>query len=1061
MVLFSGVAASSAQAACSATAPASGATVNCSGNDVSSVAARAGSTGVTIDLDSTATGSLSRSGSPVAFSVDTDSTIRNDGSVSLTGGGGSGGNRGAVLLGSGNGNRLSNTGTVGTTGAYNDGMAANGSGNTLTNNGSITTTGPNAYGMTAAWGQTNAGQSGNTLVNTGTVSTSGSNARAMSILGGNGTVRNSGMLSTSGASSTTVYMQGNNDTLINTGTITASGAGAEAVFSNTVGSSFTARIENGTGGRIVSQKGIGIRTLNGNTTIVNAGLVQSDIGNAIAMGAGNNTLILQTGSQIVGTADGGANNNEVILQGSGTAANAFSNFQTLLMQGSDWQWQGSGTFTLAHVQTGTLDLTGKLGESASAIVDAGATLQANAGNLPANVSNDGLVRFAQDVAGSYGGRISGAGVVEKTGAGTLTLAGGNSYSGGTILGQGTLAIGADSALGAASGKLDFNGGTLQLNQSLDLAGTRAITLDGGGGTIDTQGYSSTLAQGITGSGALTKAGSGSLLLNGVSSYAGPTTVAAGTLAVGDAAHTNAAIGGATTVAAGATLGGYGRVGGAVNNNGTIAVANALFSSGGNGAFTISGGLDNAGVVQIGGQGVGNRLHIVGDYVGRDGRIALNTHVAGDGAASDRLVVDGGRASGATTLAVTNVGGAGAQTVGDGIQLVQAVNGATSDAGAFRLAAPVKAGAFEYYLAKGGVSDGTAGNWYLRNSVAAEPLPAEPPVAAPATSPPLPAPPPVGADPIPLYRAEVPLYAAAPGVARVIGIMQTDNFHDRQGEQSLLTEVGSLPAAWARAWGAQSELNRQGTVDPAFDGSIYGTQLGQDLYAGTDGHRYGVFLGFARASGDVDGFALGTPELDVGRLAVNAYSGGVYWTHAGPGGRYVDALLMGSSLNVEPRSRDGVTASTRGRMVTGSIEAGLPVGGGEGWAVEPQAQLIWQYLSLNDLNDGISTVGFNDGNTFVGRVGARVHGRFDARGAQWQPYLRLNVLRTFGSDDTAAFSGGTDIETQVGQTTGQLGAGVVAKLGASASAFVSVSWLANLGGEHQRQLAGNAGVRWAW
>jgi hypothetical protein len=179
-------------------------------------------------------------------------------------------------------------------------MAANGTGNTLINNGSITTSGPNAYGMSAAWGQTNVGQLNNTLVNTGSVTTSGSNARAASIIGGSGTINNSGNLSTSGANSPTAYLQGNNDTLVNAGTITATGTDSDAVFSNTAGSSFTATIENRAGGQIFSQSAAAVRTLNGASTVINAGLLQSGGTTAISMGNGANTLILQTGSQIIG-----------------------------------------------------------------------------------------------------------------------------------------------------------------------------------------------------------------------------------------------------------------------------------------------------------------------------------------------------------------------------------------------------------------------------------------------------------------------------------------------------------------------------------------------------------------------------------------------------------------------------------------------------------------------------------------------------------------------------------------------------------------------------------------
>ena len=1073
-----------AMAACSSSAPGTATTVTCSGTITQPVTAATGSTNVTIDADATTSGSFVRSATATVFSVDTSSQVTNSGTLSLTGGGGSGTVRGAVLLGVNNDNTLTNAAgaTIKTSGAFNDGMAANGSGNTLVNHGTVTTTGPNAYGMSAAWGQTNTGQSNNTLINTGSVSTTGSNARAASLLGGSGSITNSGTLATTGTSSTAAYMQGNNDTLVNSGTISATGTSADAVFSNTVGSSFTATIQNEAGGQIISQNASAVRTLNGNSTVINAGLLQSGVGTAISMGNGNDSLILQTGSVIDGAADGGNGTNTVFLQGSGTASNAFTNFQTLQMQGTLWNWTGSGTFTLAHVQTGTLDLTGTLGASASALIDAGATLQANAQNLPQNVTDNGLVRFAQDAAGTYAGLISGTGALDKTGAGTLTLApaanGGNTYSGGTTIDEGTLATGTDNALGAATGGLTFNGGTLQLTQSFDLSASRAVVLAAGGGTIDTQSFASTLAQPVTGNGALTKAGAGSLLMTGISTYTGATTVSAGTLAIGDAAHTNAALAGnnGATVAAGATLGGYGSVSGPVTNNGTIAVANALatipsFSGAANGSFTINGALTNASLVQIGGSGVGNQLIVNGNYTGQNGTIGLNTVVAGDGAASDKLVINGSTGSGTTGLKVTNVGGGGAQTVADGIEVVQATNGATTTGTAFTLAAPVKAGAFSYYLAKGGVTTGTGNDWYLRNTVAPQPEPpatGEPEPDTPTPSigtPPLPEPPPPGADPVPLYRVEVPVYAAIPGVARQLGLLQIDTFHDRQGDQSLLDESGTVPAAWARAWGGHDVLSESGTANPQFDGSIYGAQAGQDLYADrtASGHRnhYGLFVGFARATGDVDGFALGTPNLDAGHLSINTYSLGGYWTHIGPGGWYTDTVLMGSTLTIDPRSRDNIGATTHGTSISGSIEAGLPVPLNATLTVEPQAQITWQHLSINDLNDGVSSVTFSDGNTFVGRFGVRLKGHFESAGVDWQPYARISVLRAFGASDSATFGSATAIGTQVGQTAGQIGAGVVAKMGKSASVYATVNWQTNLGGSHQRTVLGDAGVRWAW
>jgi outer membrane autotransporter protein len=771
---------------------------------------------------------------------------------------------------------------------------------------------------------------------------------------------------------------------------------------------------------------------------------------------------------------------------------------------------GSGTLTVngavvgsiaAEVQHGTLVLNGDGSQfTGSVTVDQPAVLQASAQSLPPTVTNNGLVQFEQNVDGVYGGTIAGTGTVEKDGAGTLTLspsvAGGNTYTGGTVVKAGTLSVSADNALGGTSSGMTFDGGTLQLGGSFDLASTRAVTITSNGGTIDTQGFQSIIPQGITGAGALTKAGTGTLVLDGVNTYSGGTSVAAGTLVVGDASNAGASVAGPATVATGATLGGYGSVNGDVTNNGTIAVANALsavatsanaavakastialahaqssVAAGAQGSFTINGQLTNAGLIQLGGGAqAGNTLN-VDSYVGQNGTIALNTVLAGDNSASDKLVVNGGTATGSTTLKVTNVGGHGAPTVSNGIEVVAATNGATTDTSAFTLAGGmVKAGAYAYYLAKGGVTAGTSQNWYLRNTVPAANAASSAnadgssgsAVIAAAGTPALPS---AGADPVALYRPEVALYAQIPSVMRQLDWMQIDEFHQRQGDQLLLGEKGGMPAAWGRVWGAHSVLSEGGDVSPQFEGSMGGVQIGHDIYAdGTEGgHRnhYGFYLGMARATGGVSGNAVGVQGVDVGHLAVNSYSLAGYWTHIGPGGWYTDTVVSGSSLMADTTSSDNVRSSTHGTAVTASIEGGLPLPIGHGLTMEPQAQLIYQHLSIGDLNDGASNVVFGSGNTVLARFGIRFSGTWDALGAAWQPYLGFNVLHAFANGDHQTYDSVTSIGTPVNQTTGRIDAGVVTKFSKHGSAYAAVNWGTNLDGEHVRTVGGNVGVRWSW
>ena len=167
-----------------------------------------------------------------------------------------------------------------------------------------------------------------------------------------------------------------------------------------------------------------------------------------------------------------------------------------------------------QIEAGTLVLTGNNASfNGNVTIDSGATLEARAQSLPPvvndlngdllinQVSPDGI----QPNDGTYAGSIDGSAIVTKIGVGAVTLTGVNTYTGGTVINQGAVAVGADSALGASTSPLTFNGGALQFLSSFNLSPNRAITLLSGGGTLDANGYQTTVSQAITGPGGLTVA----------------------------------------------------------------------------------------------------------------------------------------------------------------------------------------------------------------------------------------------------------------------------------------------------------------------------------------------------------------------------------------------------------------------------------------------------------------------------------------------------------------------------------------------------------------------------
>jgi len=134
------------------------------------------------------------------------------------------------------------------------------------------------------------------------------------------------------------------------------------------------------------------------------------------------------------------------------------------------------------------------------------------------------------------GSVSGTNNVTIANGGVVVFAGSNNYTGTTqINNSGTLRISNDNALGNAGNSIAFDNGSLQLGASFIPSAGRAIVLNAGGGTIDTNGFATTLGQNISGSGDLGKVGAGTLVLSGTNSFTGGVNINGGVLNVATAA----------------------------------------------------------------------------------------------------------------------------------------------------------------------------------------------------------------------------------------------------------------------------------------------------------------------------------------------------------------------------------------------------------------------------------------------------------------------------------------------------------------------------------------------
>ncbi|MCJ2095731.1 autotransporter domain-containing protein [Methylobacterium sp. J-072] len=224
---------------------------------------------------------------------------------------------------------------------------------------------------------------------------------------------------------------------------------------------------------------------------------------------------------------------------------------------------GAGTLTLSGTNSysgGTTFADGTLSVSHDASLGAGtAPLTFDGGIL--QVTGTGFTATPRPITWANGGggldiadpantftlsqSLAGSGGLAKLGAGTLALAGTNSYAGPTLIAAGTLRAIGGQAIGDRSAVRIGAGATLALADSEtigSLAGQGRVALGSARLTAGGDGFSTTFAGTMDGTGTLTKAGAGTLTLAGANTYTGGTTIAAGTLQVGDGGTAGSLVG---------------------------------------------------------------------------------------------------------------------------------------------------------------------------------------------------------------------------------------------------------------------------------------------------------------------------------------------------------------------------------------------------------------------------------------------------------------------------------------------------------------------------------------
>lgn len=252
----------------------------------------------------------------------------------------------------------------------------------------------------------------------------------------------------------------------------------------------------------------------------------------------------------------------------------------------------------------------------------------------------------------------------------------------------------------------------------------------------------------------------------------------------------------------------------------------------------------------------------------------------------------------------------------------------------------------------------------------------------------------------------------------------------------------------------------GNLDPLFAGAFGNLLIVPGLYSNHSGGQTltaGVFTGSSGPLDRTDTFVTGPRDPRMDGLSPQGNNLGAFWSLTGQQGWHVNLTAMNNQTTVYTRSDQGTLQSLASRQMTFSLEGGFPIGLGQHWIIEPQAQVVNQQGNV----DALGQANISDSPTWSGRIGARLNGSYEVSGLPLEPYLRTNFWHTFGSGSPVSLEPVDKIAISRNSSTVELGLGLVAKVSPTVSLYVSADYSGTSDDTGLNGIIGNVGVRMRW
>ncbi|MFV0626485.1 MAG: autotransporter outer membrane beta-barrel domain-containing protein [Alphaproteobacteria bacterium] len=419
---------------------------------------------------------------------------------------------------------------------------------------------------------------------------------------------------------------------------------------------------------------------------------------------------------------------------------------------------------------------------------------------------------------------------------------------------------------------------------------------------------------------------------------------------------------------------------------------------------------------------------VKNYVGTNSTVYMNTYLGGDSSPTDKIVIDGGSATGKTVLNITNRGGSGEKNV-DGIKVVDAQNGAIVANGSFSLyGGKLDTGGYEYKLYQGNTSGTDTNSMYLRTNGELTDIAK-------------------GMGNVP----SLTLNLAKAGM---------NSLHKRMGELRTANDQ-DVNGAWVRSYG------RHLTVNDKIDSKInlYGVEGGYDHRIDTDNLSGKFYLG--GMIGYLHTESVKTKSID-GNGSGNTPSVGAYATWIGNDGWFVDGVFryFWEDLDMRSHASNGqvVQYNVKREMAAFSLEAGKQMKFctkhcSGNFIVEPKVEVGYDVAQGKTFRTNLGDeLRYGDTKSFSGKAsimfGYEYLIQYDMIA---QPYIQFGVLREFEGKTKINYASAT-YDSALGGTSYEVGGGGFLKMSKHSSFYSEFLYEK---GSKVEAISGNIGFRYTW